>query len=169
MSRNVSAITVFVSEQPERARVRKVEVKRLVRSIIASVEAPPNFPEGVSGSVSVLFCNDAFIQELNRDYRGKDKPTDVLSFAMGDDEGDTPSLGDVVISLETAARQHDRYGTSYPEEIVRLLVHGVHHLLGFDHEGVTRAVAQRMRRSEDAVFERVRGAADQVLGRGVAR
>ena len=166
MSRSTPAIAVFVAEQPERARIRKNEVKRLVRDIIASIEAPPNFPAGVSGSVSVLFCNDSFIQDLNRDYRGKDKPTDVLSFAMGDDEGDAPSLGDIVISLETAARQHERYGTTYPEEIVRLLVHGVHHLLGFDHEGVTRAVAQRMRRSEDGIFEQLRDAADRLIGRG---
>jgi len=161
-------VSVLVSEDPNRSRIRKREVKTLVREIFYRIESSPLYPEEVPPelALSILFCDDHFIQDLNRDYRGKDKPTDVLSFALGDGESDTPSLGDVVISLETAARQHARYGTTYAEELVRLLIHGIHHLLGFDHEGVTRSVAQKMRRSEESVFAELRELGESLLGRG---
>ena len=87
--------------------------------------------------LSLLLCDDAFIHTLNRDYRGNDKPTDVLAFAMREGEGacpDDPVLGDVVISLETAARQAGARGHSTAHEIQVLLVHGVLHLFGHDHQ-----------------------------------
>lgn len=89
------------------------------------------------GELSVVLCDDAFIHPLNRDWRGKDKPTDVLSFAQreGDEaDPDDPVLGDVIISVETAARQAGERGHSLGHELRVLLVHGVLHLLGYDHE-----------------------------------
>jgi probable rRNA maturation factor len=85
--------------------------------------------------LSVLLCDDATIQPLNRDWRGKDKPTDVLSFPQVEGEiGDGPELlGDVVISLDTAARQAAERGHSVEAEVDVLLVHGLLHLLGYDH------------------------------------
>jgi len=86
--------------------------------------------------LSVLLCDDATIQPLNRQYRDKDKPTDVLSFSQieGEAIGQGEVLGDVVISLETAARQaaERRHDPAY--EVRVLLVHGICHLLGYDHE-----------------------------------
>lgn len=87
--------------------------------------------------LSVVLCDDAFIHPLNRDWRGKDKPTDVLSFSQREGEQadeDDPVLGDVVISLETAARQAAERGHDLDHEARVLLVHGVLHLLGYDHE-----------------------------------
>jgi probable rRNA maturation factor len=86
--------------------------------------------------VSVVFVSDRKIRELNRDFRQMDKPTDVLSFAA--DEGETPFpgnpvLGDVIISIETAERQSHDIGHSLDDEINRLLIHGLLHLLGYDH------------------------------------
>lgn len=100
--------------------------------------------------LSIVITGDAEIRELNRRWRGKDKPTDVLSFsqieggANGQKRrpahvtdirqlGPTPMLGDIVISADTATRQATNYGSSLAEEIDRLLVHGVLHLLGHDH------------------------------------
>jgi probable rRNA maturation factor len=86
--------------------------------------------------LSIVLCDDAFIHALNRQWRGVDASTDVLSFAMGEGElGDlNPEiLGDVVISLDTAARQAGEYGHSVEEEVRVLLVHGFLHLLGYDH------------------------------------
>ena len=80
--------------------------------------------------LSVLLCDDAFIQDLNRQWRQKDAPTDVLSFPMGDDV----VLGDIVISLDTAGRQAAERGHDLPTELRVLLVHGLLHLLGHDHE-----------------------------------
>lgn len=87
--------------------------------------------------LSVLLCDDPFIHELNRQYRAKDAPTDVLSFPMREGEGadpDDPMLGDVVISVETAARQATERGHATGWEIRLLLIHGILHLLGYDHE-----------------------------------
>lgn len=83
--------------------------------------------------LGVLLTGDARIRELNRDYRGKDRPTDVLAFSQR--EGDGPGLhpellGDVVISVETAARQARR---GLPAEVLTLGAHGLCHLLGYDH------------------------------------
>jgi probable rRNA maturation factor len=80
------------------------------------------------------FTDDAFIHELNRDYRGKDKPTDVLAFAQREGEGGElcpEILGDIVISIETASRQAK--GSLY-EELLFLAAHGLCHLLGYDHQ-----------------------------------
>ena len=86
--------------------------------------------------LSILLTDDAHIQELNRDYRSKDTPTDVLSFAQMDGEvfmSAIPILGDLVISLETATRQAAERGHSLAAEVRVLLVHGLLHLVGHDH------------------------------------
>jgi probable rRNA maturation factor len=81
-------------------------------------------------------CDDAFIQELNRTYRGRNKPTDVLSFSMKEGEllpGNNRLLGDIVISVETAARRAKDLGCTPAKEVTSLLIHGLLHLLGHDH------------------------------------
>jgi probable rRNA maturation factor len=97
--------------------------------------------------LSILLCDDVTIHALNRDYRGKDKPTDVLAFAMregfaGETSGDV--LGDVVISIPTAVRQANERGHSPQAEVFMLLAHGLLHLLGWDHR--TEKEDRRMRR-----------------------
>jgi len=88
--------------------------------------------------LSVLWTGDAEIHELNRDYRSKDQPTDVLSFPFWEGEtlfeGAPIPLGDLVLSLETAARQASELHHSLEREIAFLAVHGTLHLLGFDHD-----------------------------------
>lgn len=87
--------------------------------------------------LSIALVDDAIIQELNASYRGKDHPTDVLSFAMNEGQfGDlNPGiLGDVVISVPTARRQAKRSKRDEFDEVTFLLAHGVLHLLGFDHD-----------------------------------
>ncbi|MGZ0042186.1 rRNA maturation RNase YbeY [Paenibacillus ottowii] len=108
--------------------------------------------EGITdGEVALTFVNDDQIHELNRDYRGIDRPTDVLSFAMKetlDEEleiiyepteenplDDVPDvLGDIIISVQTAQAQSEEYGHSIEREIGFLFVHGFLHLLGYDHQ-----------------------------------
>ncbi|MDP1509073.1 rRNA maturation RNase YbeY [Paenibacillus sp. CMAA1739] len=108
--------------------------------------------EGITdGEVALTFVNDDQIHELNRDYRGIDRPTDVLSFAMKetlDEEleiiyepteknplNDVPDvLGDIIISVQTAQAQSEEYGHSIEREIGFLFVHGFLHLLGYDHQ-----------------------------------
>jgi len=106
--------------------------------------------------VSVALVDDEYIHDLNRRFRGQDRPTDVLSFPMGEEEpgaGDEPGvllLGDVVISLPAAARQAAEYGHGLDREVARLAVHGTLHLLGYDHE--RDEDAGRMQEREDAVL-----------------
>lgn len=101
--------------------------------------------EGIeeNSELSVTFVTNERIQEINRDYRDKDRPTDVISFAMeelGEGEmpligGDMPRvLGDIIISLAKAREQAEEYGHSFIRELGFLAVHGFLHLLGYDHE-----------------------------------
>jgi len=105
-------------------------------------------PAGVE--ISVVLCGDPFIQELNRDHRGQDKPTDVLSFPQETipfaGEGLVPrALGDVVISVDTAERQASAAGWPVASEVALLTVHGVLHLLGYDDDTGEGAAEMRDR------------------------
>jgi probable rRNA maturation factor len=88
-------------------------------------------------TLSLVLTDDAQLQQLNHDYRGIDAPTDVLSFAVDPDmptiPGASPYLGDIIISVPYAARQADQEGHSIADELQLLVVHGVLHLLGYDH------------------------------------
>lgn len=110
-----------------------------------------------NNEVSMVLCDDAYIHELNLKYRGKDRPTDVLSFALN--EGEEPEiidgptdvlLGDIIISVDTARCQAEEYGHSLEREIAYLTVHGILHLLGYDHE--IEADKLEMRREEEYVL-----------------
>jgi probable rRNA maturation factor len=101
--------------------------------------------------VSLVFCDEAFIHALNRDYRGKDRPTDVLSFPQDPTSG---ILGDVVISVPTAQRQAVEHGHSLAAEVEWLFLHSLLHLLGYDHE--TDEDAEEMDRRARDVQEKVR-------------
>lgn len=87
-------------------------------------------------SLSLTLVDDATIRRLNREHRGKDKPTDVLSFSLVENGSASAErlLGDVVISIETARRQASEYDASLQAELYRLLIHGILHVLGHDHE-----------------------------------
>lgn len=91
--------------------------------------------------ISLVFTDDEMMQRLNREYRGIDSPTDVLSFCQDADEdvsvdipGEARYLGDIIISLDTLQRNSDYFKVDYTEELRRLLIHGVLHLKGMDHE-----------------------------------
>lgn len=100
--------------------------------------------------LSIALVDDREMQRLNREWRGKDRPTDVLSFPLREGDGEPPPvegatrpLGDVVLSLPTAERQARERGHPVERELAELLVHGVLHLLGWDHER-SPAEARRM-------------------------
>jgi probable rRNA maturation factor len=97
--------------------------------------------------LSLVFSDDAFIHQLNRDYRGKDKPTDVLSFEQDPESG---LLGDLVISIPTSLRQAQARGHSLALEVEWLFLHGALHLLGYDDETDEQA-AEMDRRAQAAL------------------
>ncbi|HEU4538363.1 MAG TPA: rRNA maturation RNase YbeY [Polyangiaceae bacterium] len=111
------------------AGVTAAEVRRRADAMLERLGLGPR-------ELSVLLTDDRRIHVLNRDYRGKDRPTDVLAFAMeeGDGLGGGELLGDVVISLETAARQAAERRREPLDEVTHLLAHGLLHLVGYDHQ-----------------------------------
>lgn len=137
-------------------------LERLAQRILDTTGAP-------QAELSLELIGDRRMRRLNRDYRGVDCPTDVLAFPMrtptpplprewgrvreGAQGG--PLLGDVVISLPTAARQAKGDGHSLDHELATLLIHGILHLRGYDHERGERE-ARRMRRKERAIFRLLR-------------
>lgn len=124
-----------------RQRRQRVSPARLRRVLSGAAEALR-----VDGEVSLVLAGDRLLRRLNRDYRGKDRPTDVLSFP-GD--GGEAGLGDVVISVETAGRNARRLGRSLLQELDVLALHGFLHVLGHDHEtdgGTMDRLERRLRR-----------------------
>ena len=107
--------------------------------------------------VSISFVNNEEIKGLNRDFRGKDKETDVLSFPQYDStevfehQNDILILGDIVISLEKAKEQSMEYGHSFEREVAFLTAHSMFHLMGYDHD--TDENTQLMRSKEERVLE----------------
>ena len=107
--------------------------------------------------VEVVLADSDTVRNLNRLYRGKDEPTDVLSFAAREGEAfvespdETPGLGEIVICLPVAEAQASTAGRSVAGEVSHLLVHGLLHLLGYDHED-SEAESQRMRAREDEML-----------------
>jgi probable rRNA maturation factor len=97
---------------------------------------------GLAGEVEVLLTSDAQIKSLNREFRGKNKPTDVLSFPAPDEIA-AQHAGDLAISLDTAARQAERLGHSLGDEVRVLMLHGLLHLKGMDHEVDSGEMATR--------------------------
>ncbi|XP_065849126.1 endoribonuclease YBEY, chloroplastic isoform X3 [Euphorbia lathyris] len=107
-----------------------------------------------SVELSVLLCNDEFIRKLNKEWRDEDHATDVLSMSQHVPQLKIPVLmmGDIVISVETAARQADERGHSLLDEIRILLVHGLLHLLGFDHE-ISEEAETEMEKEEELLLK----------------
>jgi len=130
--------------------VNQERLTRVAKELLQAEKFP--YP----AEVSILLTTDEHIHQLNRDYRGKDKPTDVLSFQQWEEdeiqgEPEEPVvLGDVVISIETASRQAEEKGWTLDDELSLLVVHGILHLLGYDDE--TDEGAEEMRERERAVL-----------------
>lgn len=114
------------------------------------------FPEG---ELSLLIVDNDEIQQINRDYLERDRPTNVISFAMQEGEGggvQPQLLGDVVISAERAAEDAQEAGIPLEHELVFLLLHGILHLLGYDHEHGTEDQALEMEEKEREIFSLLR-------------
>lgn len=142
--------TVLISGDEHLTWDESVEqlMEQAARAVLESEEAP-------GCEVSLFLTDDEGIRALNKAYRSVDKATDVLSFGLDDeDQPGSPEepllLGDVIVSVERAREQAEEYGHSYEREVAFLVVHGVLHLLGYDHE--TDGEKEQMRAREEAVL-----------------
>jgi len=125
----------------DRQRRRRVSPARLRRVLVGAASALR-----VKGEMSLVLAGDRLLRRLNRTYRGKDRPTDVLSFPGG---GGEAGLGDVVISVETAERNARGLGRTLGQELDVLALHGFLHVLGYDHEtddGTMDRLERRLRK-----------------------
>jgi len=127
---------VIISNYPENLTFSQ----DITDNVRAAAEMIGKLYDVENSEVSVTLTNNAYIHTLNKEYRGIDRPTDVLSFALN--ESDEPKmidgpeiniLGDLIISVERAEEQAEDYGHSLRREVAFLTVHGMLHLLGYDH------------------------------------
>lgn len=123
------------------------ELKELVSKVLK--EELETLPEG---DLNIILTDDIEIASLNEKYRHKDGPTDVLSFEYGLRE---PVIGDIVISLDTIERQATEFGETFHEELIYILIHGVLHILGYDH--IEDDDAQIMDEKHDKYFNNFLG------------
>lgn len=130
-----SKVTILTHDQRWRGRL-----PGLRKAAEAALKA-----EKSKGEITLVLAGDAEVRELNRDYRGKDKPTNVLSFPDGSAHGGLISLGDIIMAFETIEREAAEQGKKLSHHAQHLVVHGVLHLLGYDHENDADAEAMESR------------------------
>lgn len=143
---------------------QKIDVTAELEALITNAVNITLFTENVSENVevSIALVDDNYIHELNKQYRAVDAPTDVLSFAMRETVAEEDAsfefqeeelLGDVIVSLERAKVQAAEYGHSFEREAGFLVVHGILHLLGYDHEADEKRAV--MRQKEEQILKTV--------------
>ena len=137
---------VLISNRQKKVKLNKKRLQIIAEEIMKFEELPDNT------ELSLVLCDDDFIQKLNHEYLGKNRPTDVLSFPLEEDDFDSEIrlLGDVVISIETASHQAQKMRHSVGLEVVFLLIHGFLHLVGYDH-AQGKAEMLRMKTREELI------------------
>lgn len=143
-----NSISVSFNDEPP-GRIDPVKVENFISTVLNDLRL-------TNWDLSLLFCDDGFIQNLNKQYRGIDSPTDVLSFEQGDeyfDEADEKRFmaGDIVISLDSLAFNAEEFKVDMDEELKRLIVHGILHLNGMDHSD--NSPKQEMLKFQESLLE----------------
>jgi probable rRNA maturation factor len=156
----MSPVVDVVAESPLWSARPELEAiaQRAVEAALAEARRPYN----EDAELAVILADDARLKDLNRDWRGKDQPTNVLSFpaAEGEEIATAPLLGDLVLAFETVAGEAERDGKSFEAHFSHLVVHGTLHLFGFDH--MSGEEAEEMENLERAALARL-GIADPYL------
>ena len=136
---------IYLQNATRKHRIGTRRILRSLRALLAAIDRP-------TATLSVSFVGDAKMRRLNREHRGKDRTTDVLSFPQYEpfaapkraaDGAPELLLGDIVVGVDVAARQAAEYDAALDAEIERLLIHGLLHLLGHDHEEPRERAAMR--------------------------
>ncbi|HKX32378.1 MAG TPA: rRNA maturation RNase YbeY [Blastocatellia bacterium] len=149
MKKETSDRPIEVINRQRQHEIRRPEIARLARLVLDRIGLEDR-------TLTVIFIRDRAMRELNRDYRGIDRPTDVLSFAYWETADfpepvpDSNHLGDLVISVETAVTYARELGLTFDREIEHLVIHGALHLAGYDHEtdqGEMRRLERKLRKA----------------------
>ena len=143
---------IWIRNQQKHIPLNSGKIRRAAQRILTELGL-------LEAELSLLFVNDLQIQALNRKHLRRDEPTNVLAFPMREGEFSTLHphlLGDLVISVETAKRQSSRFGLNDMEMVILLMVHGVLHLIGYEHEG-TKKGAREMTLKQKELFRVITG------------
>jgi len=145
---------VLIDSRQKLVKLDRAAMRRDVRKILALLGIGER-------ELSLLFVDDEGVRQINRDYLRRDRPTNVIAFSLAEgDFGDVNPgmLGDVVVSVETAAREARAAGIAIEDAILYLVLHGVLHLAGYDHEGPKGTARARILFAvQEAVFFEIRG------------
>ena len=144
---------IRIDNRQKAVRLDRARVRRHIRILLQALDLADR-------ELSLVFTDDKGIQEINRDYLDRDRPTNVISFALGEGEfaGVNPEmLGDIVISVERATTDAAAAGIPFADELDFLVIHGLLHLIGYDHEGGDAVQATAMKRKEQDLFLRLTG------------
>ena len=142
-------MTLLLNNRQRRHYFKSRQLKKVAVRILSALGCPDET------ELSVSIVGDRAIRIINREYLAKDRPTNVISFSLreGDFGGVNPhALGDVIISADTAAREAEEGGLEFFERLSFLLMHGILHLCGYDHERSGEAEAVKMEQKEQQLF-----------------
>lgn len=141
---------ILINKEIYDKQITKKFIENIAKEIL-------DFLDQKNVEIGITLTDNETIQALNKEWRNKDKPTDVLSFPINEKPPEYKYylLGDVVISLPFAKKQAEKIGLTYKEEILRLLIHGILHLLGYDHEKSEKE-AKIMFSLQSKIFENLR-------------
>ena len=139
---------IQIENQQKRIKIDKRKIRIKVTRLLKLINC-------ANKEISITFVDDETIQRINKQYLQRDKPTNVISFSLQEGEfGDiNPEvLGDIVISVDTAISDANRGNLSFDEEILFLMIHGLLHLTGYNHENTSRTNALKMKQKEKELF-----------------
>jgi probable rRNA maturation factor len=146
------ASTILISDNQKQVKLERIGLRRDVRKILELLGCGER-------ELSLLFVDDEGIRKINRDYLRRDRPTNVIAFSLSEGsfgEVNPGMLGDVVVSVETAGREAKAAGIPVGDAILNLVIHGILHLTGYNHEE-TRGRARVMSAVQEAIFVEIRG------------
>jgi probable rRNA maturation factor len=139
---------IQIENQQKRIKIDKREIRAEVTKLLKLLDC-------ANMEISIAFVDDETIQRLNKQYLSRDRSTNVISFPLQEGEFcniNPDMLGDVVISVDTARRDADKGNIRFDEEIIFLIIHGLLHLTGYNHENTSKADALRMKKKEKELF-----------------
>lgn len=139
---------IQIENQQKRIKINKRKIRVEVTKLLKLLNCG-------NKEISITFVNDPTIQIINKKYLSKDKPTNVISFSLqeGEFSGINPELlGDVIISVDTASSDAKKGHLTFDEEILFLIIHGLLHILGYNHVNTSKANVLKMKRKENELF-----------------
>lgn len=139
---------IQIENQQKRIKIDRRRIRGRVNALLKLLDC-------ANMEISITFVDDAAMQQMNKQYLDKDRPTNVLSFPLQEGEFSDINpeiLGDIVISVDTANRDAAKGNLSFDEEILFLIIHGLLHLIGYNHENTPTADVRKMKKKEKELF-----------------